>query len=376
MERRVSQLYGDGNFESLDYKVVRDGELSGVEVSARRKSWGPNYLRFGLELQDDFEGSNSFNAGVRALVTEVNPYGAEWQTDLRVGESPRFMTEFYQPIGYTSDWFVAPKMLIERRNFDIIEDDERLATYRIRNREVGLDIGRQFGSWGELRAGVLWGEGSREPAGRRPGRSGPAAAHGFRPRRILLAPQRRPDGRRLFPAARRAVHAAMEWPAREPGRRCGCRPHFLRLDDGALLRPQHLVLSTSGGANVSGPESVQDFYTLGGLFNLSGLSPDSISGPHFAIARGIYYRRIGSGDEGFLNVPTYLGVSLELGNVWDRRADISFDSARVNGSAFLGFDTFLGPVYLAAGFDEGGRAQLLPAARTHPLTPLSAARPR
>jgi len=26
----------------------------------------------------------------------------------------------------------------------------------------------------------------------------------------------------------------------------------------------------------------------------------------------------------------------------------------VNGSAFLGFYTFLGPVYLAAGFDEGG----------------------
>jgi NTE family protein len=115
------------------------------------------------------------------------------------------------------------------------------------------------------------------------------------------------------------------------------------------------VLSAAGGAHVSGPASaVQDFYRLGGLFNLSGLSPDALGGPHFGIVRGIYYRRIGSGQEGFLNVPTYLGLSLELGNVWERRGDVSFDSARFNGSAFLGFDTFLGPVYLAAGFDEGG----------------------
>ena len=106
---------------------------------------------------------------------------------------------------------------------------------------------------------------------------------------------------------------------------------------------------------MSGPtDQVQDFYTLGGLFDLSGLSPDQISGPHFGIARAIYYRRIGSGQDGLFDVPTYLGFSLELGNVWQRRSDVSVDSALFNGSAFLGFDTFLGPVYLAAGFGEGG----------------------
>ena len=61
-----------------------------------------------------------------------------------------------------------------------------------------------------------------------------------------------------------------------------------------------------------------------------------------------------SGQEGIFDVPTYLGVSVELGNVWQRRSDVSFDSALVNGSTFLGFDTFLGPVYVAAGFGEGG----------------------
>ncbi|MGH8135816.1 MAG: patatin-like phospholipase family protein, partial [Steroidobacteraceae bacterium] len=161
MERRLSHLYGDDIFESLDYKIVREHETEGIEVSARRKSWGPNYVRFGFELRDDFEGSNSFSAGLRTQVTEVNKYGAEWQTDLRIGENPRFSSEFYQPIGYAWDWFVAPRILVERRNFDFIADGEPLATYRVRNKEAGLDIGREFASWGEMRVGLIRGTGDQ-----------------------------------------------------------------------------------------------------------------------------------------------------------------------------------------------------------------------
>ena len=79
MDERLSHFYGSDNFEALDYRLVHEGVLTGIEVDARRKSWGPNFLRFGLELQDDFEGGNSFSAGVRAQVTEVNRYGAEWR---------------------------------------------------------------------------------------------------------------------------------------------------------------------------------------------------------------------------------------------------------------------------------------------------------
>ncbi len=355
MERRVSHLYGDDNFESVDYKVVHDGELAGIEVSARRKSWGPNYIRFGLELQDDFEGANSFNAGVRALVTEVNAYGAEWQTDLQVGASPRFQTGFYQPLGYSSSWFVAPKLLIERRNVDIVEDGIRRATYRIRNQQFGIDVGREFGSWGEMRAGVLWGEGSRHLLVGDPDDPGLPPRTGFDRGEWVarLSIDRLDDV--YFP--RQGELFTLQWNG--PRRSLGADADADRISaDGMLARSigkNTVVLSASAGANVSGPgDTVQDFYTLGGLFNLSGLSPDSLAGPHFAIARGTYYRRIGGEQEGFLDVPTYVGFSLELGNVWDRRGDIGFGSARFNGSAFLGFDTFLGPVYLAAGFDEDG----------------------
>ncbi|HEU0224688.1 MAG TPA: patatin-like phospholipase family protein [Steroidobacteraceae bacterium] len=358
MERHLSRLYGDDNFESVDYRVVRDGELKGIEVSARRKSWGPNYIRFGLELQDDFEGSNSFNAGVRALITDANRYGAEWQTDLQVGANPRFRTELYQPMGYASPWFVAPRLSVERRLFDILDGDDRLATYRIRDAEAGLDLGRELGSWGEWRVGVVRGEGKRNLL------VGDPADPDLPPRSDFdrgelysrFSVDRLDDV--YFP--RDGELFTLQWNA--PRESLGADADADRISfDWQLARSRGrstVVLSASGGARVSGEvDAVQDFYSLGGLFNLSGLSPDSLSGPHFGIARAIYYRRIGKGQEGFLNVPTYLGASLELGNVWQRRSDMDLDSARTNGALFLGFDTFLGPVYLAAGFDEeGGRS--------------------
>lgn len=53
-------------------------------------------------------------------------------------------------------------------------------------------------------------------------------------------------------------------------------------------------------------------------------------------------------------MPAYLGLSLEVGNVWDRRGDISLGSAQRHGSLFLGLDTLVGPVYLGTGFSDGG----------------------
>lgn len=355
MDERLSHFYGSDNFEALDYRLVHDGALTGIEVSARRKSWGPNYLRFGLELQDDFQGGSSFNAGVRAQVTEVNRYGAEWQTDLRIGEDSLFRTEFYQPIGYSSNWFVVPRLTYERKNLDIFEGDERLATYRIRSSDVELDFGREFGSWGELRAGVIVGDGNRHllvgdpadpdlPPRERFDRGELMARFSvdllddvYFPRHGELFTLQMNAPREGLGAESNAGRVSFDWThARSRGRNT-------------------LILSAAGGAHFSGPtDQVQDWYSLGGLFDLSGLAPDQVSGPQFGIARAIAYRRIGSGQDGLFDVPTYVGFSVELGNVWLQRSDASVDSALLNGSAFLGFDTFLGPVYVAAGFGEGG----------------------
>jgi hypothetical protein len=55
-----------------------------------------------------------------------------------------------------------------------------------------------------------------------------------------------------------------------------------------------------------------------------------------------------------LDLPAYAGISLEAGNTWKDNSDMSYSDLRKDASLFFGVDTPLGPVYLAAGFDEGG----------------------
>jgi len=111
-----------------------------------------------------------------------------------------------------------------------------------------------------------------------------------------------------------------------------------------------LVYSTNTGSTAE----VQDFFPLGGFLRMSGLDRGEISGPHAALVRLVYRRRVGNSAGGVFEVPVYVGVSAEAGNVWESRSDISFGSMRMNGSVFAGLDTFLGPLFLAAGFAEGG----------------------
>jgi len=68
----------------------------------------------------------------------------------------------------------------------------------------------------------------------------------------------------------------------------------------------------------------------------------------------IFLRSVGNGGEGVLNVPAYAGVSFEAGNVWTSRNLISTGSIRKDGSVFFGADTFLGPAYIAVGYDQSG----------------------
>ncbi|MGH8470127.1 MAG: hypothetical protein ACREVY_14460 [Gammaproteobacteria bacterium] len=101
-----------------------------------------------------------------------------------------------------------------------------------------------------------------------------------------------------------------------------------------------------------GVAPVQNRFRSGGFFNLSGFVQDELSGQHELVLAGAYYRRLGN----IQWLPAYAGFSLEYGNVFEDRDDISLspDDALLAGSVFLGVDTVLGPLYLGYGHAEQG----------------------
>jgi NTE family protein len=56
-------------------------------VDAVEKSWGPDSMRFGLGLSNDFSGDALYNLLVSYRKRWINPLGAEWRTDLQLGNN-------------------------------------------------------------------------------------------------------------------------------------------------------------------------------------------------------------------------------------------------------------------------------------------------
>jgi NTE family protein len=349
IDAAVSTLFGRGNFESVDYRV-RGEAGDTLEVAARRNSWGPNYVRFGLSLQDDFNGNSNYNAAARFVLADIGPLAAEWVWDAQVGVEPRIATEAHIPFGDEARWFWMPQARFELSNVPLVRSGERIAEYRLRTSEYGLDVGRELSNWGEARAGV------RRETGRarlRLGDPSLASSDEFDVREYFGRFSIDTLDDRNFP--RRGHYLVTEWRGERTGLGSDRNADVVTLDWlAARSRGRDTVaLWTSFGTQVNSAEdNVRSLFPLGGFLNLSGIAPETLSGRHFAIARALYYRQIGRGGEGFLNVPAYAGLSLEVGNVWDNRSDISLGSSLKQGSLFFGFDTLFGPVYIGTGFGE------------------------
>jgi NTE family protein len=355
----IADLYGLGNFETVDYSLVDRGtgadEESGIEVRARRKSWGPNYVRFGLSLEDDFQGNSRYNAAARFIVTELNTLGAELLTDVQIGSDQKLASEFYQPLNATRTWFVAPSLRVEGKDLPIFSNNTQIADFRDRQAEADFDVGTNLGNWGEIRVGYHRLNGATHDNWGNP----------------ALAQSQYNNGELFFKFSydrldnvhfpRDGQTFTLQWDANRTNLG-GDFPFDKVQADWLMARSSGrntIVLWTSAGTTLNGsidPAALQDFYTLGGFFNLSGLAPQSLLGPNYAITRAIYFRRISRGGEGIFEIPVYIGASLELGNTWQQRGDMSFGSARKDAAVFVAFDTYLGPLYLGSGYDTVGNA--------------------
>ena len=346
----AERLYGLQLYEHVGYRLVEENGQTGVEYYATAKSWGPNFLQFGVFLEDDFEGSTGFNLSARLTRAGLNRLGAEWRTDLTLGTDPGLFSEFYQPLSFDSRWFVAPRIEMAQSNLNLFALDQTVAQLRVSEAEAGFDFGRELGTSGEFRLGLFRGTGEARVKVGDPtlpnidfDTGGAFAALRF---------DTLDDAQ--FP--RSGTKMDLRWTLSRPG--FGADNEFDTVEgefESSWSRGKNtLQLGMAYATTLESDNTVQDYFSLGGFLRMSGFERGEISGPHAALARLVYYRRIGETTGGILDTPVYVGVSAEAGNVWQSRSDISLDTMAINGSLFTGIDTFIGPVYLAAGFAEGG----------------------
>jgi NTE family protein len=353
LEKQVEALYGRGNLEMLDYQLEHDpfGRY-GLDFAARRNSWGPNYLRFGIQLEDDFKGQTTFNAAGRLDITELNSLGAESVWDAQVGSSPLLATELYLPLSNIYRYFFAPNLQLEAHDVPQVENGRQVGLYRVSEFNYGLDFGREFSNWGEARVGIARSIGNTHVS---LGDFSVPATHFDVTQAFVRLGYDTLDSAN-FPHSGQALVTQVTI----EGDGGGAEGTDLFTIDwrGAHSWARNTVVAWfSGGSTIGGSEeNVRTFFPLGGFLNLSGLQSQTLAGPQFAIGRLIYLRKVGNGGEGILDVPAYVGTSVEVGNVWASRHQISLSDTRQDFSLFFGADTYVGPAYFAVGYDADGSA--------------------
>lgn len=346
----AARLFGLALYEDVSYRVVRKNDEVGLEFNTRSKSWGPDYLQFGLALEDDFEGSAGFNVAGRYTQTGLNALGAEWRTDIQLGTEPMIRSEFYQPLSFDSRYFIAPHAMADKKTINEYSADQVITRYRVGSGHIGIDLGRELGQWGEVRAGLTRGWGNAQVKVGDPS----LQRMEFDTGGIFASFSYDMLDDAYFPT--RGSRFDLVWDMSRPG--LGADTDFDTIQSEWTAVKSWGKNTFQFGLNlrttIESDNLIQDYFRMGGFLNLSGLDRGQLNGPHAGLARLVYYRRFGETGGGVFDFPLYLGGSLEAGNVWQDRSEAGLDSLLFNASIFAGLDTFFGPLFLATGIAEGG----------------------
>jgi NTE family protein len=349
MRRDLDALYDLGSIELVDFLFQSRHPENVLAFRVEGKSHGRNLLKLGMVLDGDLVGKSRFEAQVRLTSMDLNAWGAEWRTDVRIGTSSGLVTEWYQPLGFRRRWFVAPRLGYTSVLQDLYAGSERIGEYRIQDARIDLDFGVVLARFGELRAGLFFGHvDSNLETGLAPVPEFSERQGGVLTRFAvdLLDDANFPTQGQLGLADLRLSRQAL-----------GAERSFDRLAlhwDGFRSWGETTTFVGAAGGTAFGSElpTYADFL-LGGLGSLSGLQLDQLRGNVFARARaGAYHPLMDEID--LLGTRVYGGVWFEAGNAWRTSSDARVDDLLYTVTLALGLKSILGPVYLAYGRTDRG----------------------
>lgn len=347
LQTDMGTLYGLDYFDGVQYRVVHKGGENTLVIKASGKRGGTDYLRLGLNLSDDMRGDSAFNLGASYRINGINQLGGEWLTRAQIGDRQELYSEFYQPLDIGSRYFVAPYLDLGSQNIEATLDNDPIAEYRLQRYGLGINLGRQIGTYGEVRAGIgkAWGEAEVRIGDQ----DLPSVSfnEGFYELKYSFDTM----DNVYFPHSGEDIGLALRKYDKSLDSDTNHRQWELKFDKAMSSGADSLVLGGRYGRTLDDTEVVTSSFVLGGARQLSGFRQDSVTGQNISLMRAVYYRRLSPRAYLPLDFPLYIGGSLERGRAWNN--DNDFDSGYINAaSIFLGLETPLGPLNLSYGLNS------------------------
>jgi NTE family protein len=284
------------------------------------------------------------------LRTGIDPRGGEWRTTLGLGNEPGFATGVYEPLGPKALFFVEPRAEWRSTLYNVFDGDRVASAIDIRESVLEASGGRELRGATEIRAGVRGGGGvyrvhAGDPAF--------APADSFRRGEAFVRLSVDTLDGVAFPRAGAAT--SVEWRRSSPTALGADEPFTQLLARASVAKSwrRHTVLGALRyDATTSGTAPLYARFRMGGFRDLSGLDRGQLTGQQAARAGVSYYRAFGDS----MLFPAFAGITVERGNVWEKRSDVSFGAAIAGVSVWAGIGTPVGPVYLGTGRTDDGRS--------------------
>ncbi len=351
LDRDMQRLFGTGDFEHVSYSLLEEpGPRKILSIEAVEKSWGPNYLRLGLELSSDFGGDAFFNLLASYRMTWLNRLGGEWRTDLQFGRINQVATQFYQPLRADQILFIAPYALYDRRTTDVFQGDQRIASYDNDGTSLGIGLGAHFTRYGEVRLGL---ERSSVRSTLDTGLPvfDPDRGNQSTTSITLRAVVDQLDSLNFPRSGYRAKLAVTQ--ARQS---LGSDVNYTRAETSGNVAHSLGEHTFQFGWNLGqrfGSDPLPPFHLFqwGGFLQQSGFPSGALLGEELRFARLVYYNRLAQWQ---LLDGVYAGGSLEIGRMGKPLIPNNDTGTLHSAALLLGVDTPLGPLYLGYGRTSSG----------------------
>lgn len=354
--RDIADIYALGYWEIIDFEVRHGTEGTGLLLKAKSKTWGGNKFKFGMNLITDLDGASEFNIGGSYALKGINSLGGEVYTRAQFGDTILLAGEFYQPLDLDSRFFVVPYLGWQDREVLTLgpeyDPEEVVGQWRVRGLRAKVALGAILSGSSELRLGLFRGFGEYEvdvTSDRA------LEEDDFDEGGVYTSFQYDNLDNPFFPTSGQFLLANYEKQITAMGANDDFQSWQL-FGQGVYSfgeSKENTVLFTGRLAeSKDAPNEPQNYYQLGGLFNLSGLNQNFFSGRQMALVMAQYQRRLSSRSILPTDMPVYAGFSVEGGQLWSKRSDVDFDDMMLAGSIYLAIDSPLGPLYLAYGRTE------------------------
>jgi NTE family protein len=163
MQAVINRWNANADFDRIGYSLQPGNPSQVLQISVIERSWGPDYLHFGMNAAADSGSTSMFNIMAGFRRPNANAYGAEFKAELQMGTVNRLFLEFFQPFDFGRfNLFVAPQLLAEKAPVWIFQGTTNIAQYAVVTEQASLDFGIQ-GLLGEFRIGLLGGQRKTNP---------------------------------------------------------------------------------------------------------------------------------------------------------------------------------------------------------------------